>query len=68
MRTIQKAFINELGNPILVTVEDAVDDQVLVALEGPTSLGEQIITLKEAEVMHDLLGRYLQVRRFMAGA
>ncbi|ARB14257.1 hypothetical protein Ccr5_gp039c [Caulobacter phage Ccr5] len=65
MRQLQKAFINELGNPIVVTVEDAVDDQVLVALEGPTSLGEQIITLKEAEVLHDLLGRYLQVRKFM---
>ncbi|AFO71795.1 hypothetical protein Ccr2_gp039c [Caulobacter phage Ccr2] len=65
MRQLQKAFINELGNPIVVTIEDAVDDQVLVALEGPTSLGEQIITLREAEVLHDLLGRYLQVRKFM---
>ncbi|AFU87558.1 hypothetical protein CcrKarma_gp041 [Caulobacter virus Karma] len=65
MRQLQKAFVNELGNPIVVTIEDAVDDQVLVALEGPTSLGEQIITLREAEVLHDLLGRYLQVRKFM---
>uniref|UniRef100_A0AB74UKQ8 Uncharacterized protein n=1 Tax=Caulobacter phage BL57 TaxID=3348355 RepID=A0AB74UKQ8_9VIRU len=65
MRQLQKAFVNELGNPIVVTIEDSVDDQVLVALEGPTSLGEQIITLKEAEVLHDLLGRYLQVRKFM---
>jgi hypothetical protein len=65
VRQFQKAFINELGNPIVVTVEDAVDGQVLVALEGPTSTGEEIITLKEAKVMHDLLGRYLQVRKFM---
>lgn len=65
MRDLSKAFVNELGNPIVIQVKDDVDEQVLIALEGPTSLSEQIITLREAEVLHKLLGTYLQVRKFM---
>lgn len=65
MRDVSKAFINERGNPIVAQVKDEVDGQVLIALESPTSVSENIVTLREAEVLYKLLGTYLQVRRFM---
>lgn len=65
MSQLTKAFINEKGNPIVVAIEDALDGELTIAMEGPTTLSENTITLKEAQVLHGLLGRYLSLRRFL---
>lgn len=65
MRRLVKSFTNENGKLITCCVEDAPGDEVLVSLESPDSIGEQIITLKEAEMLYNLLGKYLSVRHFM---
>jgi len=58
----QKNFINELGNAITVEVSAKEIDGVpgvLIYIEGPTSLTENHITRKEAEVIYEALGTLL---------
>lgn len=51
-------FVNELGNEISAGV--MVDEHsVLIYLDGPHSTVENEITLREAQVLHALLGTAL---------
>lgn len=72
-RRAGRRFLNEIGNTIRIVVEETEDSgtnavtgqryrfQALrLAMEGPTSLSENTITRKEAEVLLDCL---LQVLR-----
>ncbi|OGG60013.1 hypothetical protein A3C89_03865 [Candidatus Kaiserbacteria bacterium RIFCSPHIGHO2_02_FULL_50_50] len=58
----QKNFTNELGNAITVEVSAKEIEGVpgvLLYIEGPTSLTENHITRKEAEVIYEALGNLL---------
>jgi len=58
----QKNFTNELGNAITVEVSAKEIEGVpgvLIYIEGPTSLTENHITRKEAEVIYEALGNLL---------
>ena len=57
------SFINELGNRINVEVKTQDIDSypgVLITIEGPTSISENHITRKEAEVLYERLGKALR--------
>ena len=72
-RRVTRRFRNEIGNSITVTVEetedtgtradsgeDATFDAVRIVIEGPTSVAENTITRKEAEVLLSSLLRVLR--------
>ena len=57
-------FKNELGNDIAIGIkldknEEDSFDSINITIEGPTSTSENIITRKEAEVLLDLLSKFL---------
>ncbi len=67
-------FINELDNKIKVKVTSGYDQSiskeekklykgVLISISGPTSLSENYITLKEAEIIHEMLEEYLKTNK-----
>ena len=57
-------FVNELNNKITVKVKQHRTDSryrgVTVMIVGPTSMSENLITLKEAKELHKTLGKYLR--------
>lgn len=59
-------FVNELGNEIRAAVVRSTEDAlgVFVVLQGPHSVSTNVITWREAEVLHNLLGRSLCARLF----
>jgi hypothetical protein len=72
-RRVTRRFRNEIGNSITVAVEetedtgtradsgeDATFDAVRIVIEGPTSVSENTITRKEAEVLLSSLLRVLR--------
>lgn len=64
-QSYKSAFVNELGNQIVVDVSTAPPDDaiacqlVTVKLLGPTSVSENIITIEEARKLHGVLGTFL---------
>lgn len=60
-------FENELGNEILVGVEETYDENkglsfnaVKITMEGPTSISENIVTYQEAEELRSVLTDFLE--------
>lgn len=65
-RIFSHAFTNEAGNRVKATVQDATLDgqpAILVRLEGPDSVTENCVTLREAMMMTALLGFMLDMGR-----
>ncbi len=63
MGMAKELFTNELGNSIEVEVskkEIEGVDGVLIYISGPTSLTENHVTRKEAEVIYEQLGEILK--------
>ena len=56
---IEKEFTNELGNKIFIKIKK-LDKDISVSLEGPKSISENIITLKEAEELSKSLVEFLK--------
>jgi hypothetical protein len=59
-----RKFTNELGNHISInvsTVDTGGVEGVRMHIEGPASEIESIVTLKEARVLHEELGRVLGI-------
>ena len=63
----EKTFTNELGNKITVRVREADSEDhdnpcktLSVSMIGPTSMSENIITLKEARKLSSVLRKYLK--------
>ena len=72
-----KEFKNELGNEIIITIEDTRDtgkransddveefDAIKITMEGPTSTSENTITKIEAQELHKVLTAFLNETLF----
>ena len=56
---VEARFVNELGNQISISIRPT-GDQTLIAIIGPSSIGEEQITKGEAAELYEVLGRYMQ--------
>lgn len=56
---MEKKFVNEIGHDISLKIEKS-EKEVVMKITGPDSESEWIITEKEAQEIHDLLGKILK--------